>query len=67
MAAAPITVVDLEAGAEGDRGTAAAPTAGDVRDNGLLISAPLAAAPMTNLLSGSGASGKVVPDEPITI
>ena len=71
LAAAPMTVVDLllEAGwdllavkSEG----AAAPTADWDLGKGLLTSAPLAAAPMTNFLSGSGAAGNEVPADPIT-
>ena len=46
--------------------TAAAPTADFRTGKGLLTSAPLAAAPMTNFLFGSGKSGKEVPVEPIT-
>ena len=66
-AAAPITVWDLGPTFNW-RGApfAAAPTADLDLGKGLLTSAPLAAAPITNFFRGAGGSGNWLPAEPIT-
>lgn len=65
--AAPITVLVLDEGCSDLRGAkrAAAPTVWDLV-NGLRTSAPLAEAPMTNLVLGAGGSGSVFPVDPMT-